>query len=138
MTVAEQTERRKYVRIENHDVLKCKRFTANDFGSSQDEEMVRAVLKDLGAGGVLFESDKKIDVGTVLKMEIDVSGWERFKSEFYKSDRMTRKEPLVVLANVVRVEVVEPGRKYDIGVCFSAIDDGHQWALMKYVKRVAH
>ena len=39
----------------------------------------------------------------------------------------------MVLATVVRVEIVGLG-KYDIGAAFVGIDQGHQWALIKYVK----
>lgn len=46
---------------------------------------------------------------------------------------MSTSDPLIVLASVVRVEALPDENRFDIGVCFSAIDDGHQWALMKYV-----
>ena len=82
---------------------------------------------------MLFESNVKFDLGTLLRIEIDIPGWERFKNEFYKTYEASKSSPLVVLASVVRVEVVYPENRFDIDVCFSAIDKGHQWALIKYV-----
>ncbi len=128
-------ERRKFLRIPSEDVLNCKVFSVVDLVEEVKGYEIQAIMKNISAGGVLFESNSRYEVGSILKLSIDVKGWENFKPEFFKGDVLSRKQPLVVLANVVRVEVVEPYSKYDIGVCFSAIDEGHRWAMIKYVDR---
>lgn len=126
-------ERRKYVRVATQCLLTCEKFTAQNLGITNAENKIEAITKDLSAGGILFEASEQYEIGTLLKFEINVPGWERFKAEFYKNDRVSSSAPLVLLASVVRVEVIETGKRYDIGACFVAIDDGHQWALVKYI-----
>ena len=128
-----KTEKRKYVRIAEKDILQCKKFTAEDLQSEETSEHIKAVTINISVGGILFESDIKFDIGELLKLEIDISGWEKFRAEFYKEDATSTEQPLIVLANVIRVEVIEPDIKYDIGACISAIDEGHKWAIMKYI-----
>ena len=43
-----------------------------------------------------------------MKLAISIRGWERYKNEFYKDDKTSRREPVVVLARVVRVQTVIP------------------------------
>lgn len=128
-----RVERRKYVRILSEDVLQCQLFKNENFVESATEDNIRAVTKNYSAGGILFETNAQFDVGSLLKLEISIPGWERFKAEFYK-DGTSYGEPLVILATVVRVEALADEGLFDIGVCFSAIDEGHRWALLKYIE----
>jgi len=75
----------------------------------------------------------KYNLQELLKIEITIPGWERYKNEFYKDDKISRFEPVVILASVVRVEVVRPDDLYEIGVQFVGIDEGDRWALMKQI-----
>ena len=133
MTAAHGEERRKYVRISSGHIVRFETFTAEKLGSADISSLVQTVMKNVSAGGVLFSTGTKYDVGTLLKLEIDLPGWEKFKTEFYKNDTVSRSQPVIVLATIVRVEVVDPGKLFDIGACFVGIDEGHQWALMRYV-----
>lgn len=128
-----QVERRKYVRLDSRDVLKCKRFSMEDFLPGKTAGSIEAVAKNYNAGGLLFESSVLFNVGELLKIELAIPGWERYKSEFYKDGPTPEDGPLVVLATVVRVEIVDPDSKFDIGVSFSAIDAGHRNALLKFI-----
>jgi len=70
----------------------------------------------------------------VLRIEIKIQDWEKFKPEFYKPDKLTVSKPLVAIVKVVRVEDIGGGQ-YEIGVDFSGMDEGHRIALAKYVKK---
>ncbi|HPS20120.1 MAG TPA: PilZ domain-containing protein [Candidatus Omnitrophota bacterium] len=125
-------ERRKYVRLPEHCVLKCEKLTTGElFGGTVEQHHIEGVTKNISAGGVLLETKEPFKLGEIIKMEIALPGWEKFKSEFYKTDSVSRSHPLVVLGKVVRVETF--GDKYDMGICFVAIDEGHRWAVLKYV-----
>ncbi|MCD4780383.1 MAG: PilZ domain-containing protein [Candidatus Omnitrophica bacterium] len=127
-------ERRKYIRIPSQNILYLKKFSVRDLTvDKRIERKIEAITKNLSVGGVLFDSDIKYSLGSLLKIELNLPGWEKFKNEFYRFDKTSRSEPLIVLANVVRLEVIIPEKSYEIGVCFSAIDTGHRWALMKYI-----
>lgn len=121
-------EKRTYIRIDEQDVIHCEKYSIPRNSSSQIEGMT----KNISGGGVLFSSSQSFEIGQILRLEISLSGWERFKTEFYKEDRLAHSKPIVVLATVVRVELIEENN-YEIGVCFTGIDEGHKWALLKYI-----
>lgn len=129
------SERRRYVRLPGEYVLRYEKYSLSKVKLESPEKKIDTVTKNISAGGVLFETKTKFELGSLLKIELDAPGWESYKAEFYKSDATSHRVPIVTLASVVRVEVVVPGSTYDIGVCFVGIDDGHQWALLKYVDK---
>ena len=131
----DQQERRRYVRIPAEYVVECERFTAAVTKSEEEEKYVHTVTKNFSSGGLLFESKETYDIGTLLKLKVDVPGWKKFKEEFYMSEGTSESPPLIVLAKVVRVEALEQDEKNEIGVSFSAIDEGHREALEKFVRR---
>ncbi len=124
-------ERRKYIRLANKNILHHQRFSLH---SMPLDDKFHAVLKNVSAGGCLFESKHRYELGDMLKLEIDLKGWEKFKSEFYRVENASRVHPVVVLASVMRVEMIKPSSLYDIGVCFVGIDEGHRWAVIKYIQ----
>jgi hypothetical protein len=127
--MASASERRKFIRIKKSNALKHVKFQLS--GGAGDA--LQSLSKDLSAGGILFESAVLYAIGDILRLEINVPGWEKFKPEFYKPG-LTKSEPLIVLVKVMRVERVGAG-KHDIGCMFVGIDDGHQMALAKYLKQ---
>ena len=123
-------ERRKFIRIQAQYMLRHEKYTLR---AVQDREAVKGVIKNYSGDGALFESKVKYDIGDILKLEISIPGWEKFKTEFYKDNKTSASEPLVILASVVRVEVITLDQLYDIGVYFVGIDKGHQGALIKQI-----
>jgi hypothetical protein len=125
-------ERRKYVRVDEEDLVVCEPYDIHTFGGSGSTRL-SAFTKNLSEGGILFESDTIFDIGMVLRLEIDIPGWEEFKPES-KGSASSGRQPLIVLAKVVRVEDLGGGF-FDIGVAFTAVDSDHQVALRKYLER---
>lgn len=82
---------------------------------------------------MLFESERPYTVGTILKMQITVPGWDRHLAQFYKLGSSSVSQPLVVLAEVVRVDVLSREKSYQIGVVFIGIDEDHRAALLKHI-----
>ena len=126
----EFVEQRKFVRIRISNSVKHVKFNLG--GNVVDTPV--SLTKDLSAGGVLFESTRIYEIGDIIRLEIDVPGWEKFKPEFYKP-HLSKSEPVIVLVKVVRV-VFKDIDVYDIAASFVGIDDGHQMALAKYIKSV--
>ena len=131
----EKLERRQYVRIPRQHILRCAAFCMQDFYVRDKPLDVSGVMKDVSGNGLLFESARRFEVGTLLQMSLTLPGWDRFKSEFFKSEHRSDSRPLTVLARVVRLEAVDPQELYDIGVSFSAIDRGDQTALLRYIEQ---
>ncbi len=128
----EGDDRRRYVRIDEEDLLICEPFDPAAFGGATKKRK-HVFTKSLSEGGILFESDELLSIGSLLSLQIDLPGWERYKAEFYKATVLPGKNPFVVLGKVVRVEDIG-GNRYDIGVAFAAIDSGHKLALKKYME----
>ncbi|MFH0753622.1 MAG: PilZ domain-containing protein [Candidatus Omnitrophota bacterium] len=131
-------ERRKFIRVPEEDLVVCEPFDVSGFGgaSAMVAKRMHAFTKSLSEGGILFESDEVFVIGTLIKLELDIPGWEKYKVEFYKGHVPSGRQPLVVLGKVVRVEDLGHGQ-FDIGVVFSAMDSGHKLALKKYLDQKA-
>ncbi|MEI8012917.1 MAG: PilZ domain-containing protein [Candidatus Omnitrophota bacterium] len=127
-----ESEKRKFLRINEEDVLVCEPFDVSVL-DGVSVKRAHVVTKDLSEGGLLFESGEAFAIGTILKLQVDIPGWEKYKREFFKADQRLDRQPLIVLAKVVRIEDVGGGHS-DVGVAFVALDSGHRLALRKYLK----
>ncbi len=125
-------ERRRYVRLEQSYMLRHEKYV---FDLTGERELVEeGKIRDYSLGGAMFESRVKYSVGDVLKLAISIRGWERYKNEFYKDDKTSRREPVIVLAKVVRAQAMTVPGVYGIAVEFIGIDEGDHWNLMKHIK----
>lgn len=131
-TAKKAAEKRKYIRI---NLSRVARISKYQFGAG--DEKLPNVVSNISAGGIMFKTNSAYDIGSLIKIEIDIPGWYKHRSEFYKNPADVSK-PFVALATVVRIEIVDtPDHKYEIGACFVNIDQGHLDALMKFVKSIA-
>ncbi len=128
-------DRRKYYRMDRNCVLRCEKFSAKNFNEKQLQDEAGGLVKNISAGGILFETNQPYPIGTLLKVELKLRGWEEFKSEFYKLHVSSKDQPLVVLAKVTRVELIKSSEIYDIGLSIVSIDEGHREALKKFVRQ---
>jgi hypothetical protein len=124
------SDRRKYERIERRDVIKLKEFTYPERGQYQEARII-----DLSGGGLLIEARQFFPEKSLLKIEMNFTGWQRYTKTFLKhfGDAATR--PLIVLAEVIRCQTVAAGEKYEIAVIFSGIDESHRAALEQFIQR---
>ena len=132
MTQQNPSERRRYVRLEQQHMLRHEKYVFGKTGSGEMLEEGR--IKNYSLGGALFEAKVKYNIGDTLKLAISIRGWERYKNEFYKDDKTSRREPVVVLARVVRVQTVISDSVHDIAVEFVGLDEGDRWTLLKHIK----
>ena len=124
-------DRRSYIRIALKNIIKCELFQIPQELDGKKE----FVSRNISAGGLLFTSTQKYELGDLLRLEISALGWEKYITGFYKPDELSATKPLVALATVVRVEMLS-SNKFDIGVTLSGIDESHQRALDKYIKAI--
>jgi diguanylate cyclase (GGDEF)-like protein len=92
-------DKRRYLRIDlNRDVkIRELEFT--------NGEVQTARVKNICIGGILFENESPIPIGTRVQVNIPVR----------------RKKPLIIIGDVIRVEESDLG-KYDIGVSISFLE----------------
>jgi hypothetical protein len=129
------SERRKYQRLPARLELTCVPFRLGGFSFGISKSMT----KNIGAGGILLESRKKYSLSELLKLEINIPGWEKFKPEFYRPDVSTGSKPLVAIGKVVWISEGKLSEVFDMGIQFMGIDEGHQWGLMKFINsKVVH
>ena len=123
-------ERRRFVRVSVDYFLEC---TQLDFTDTTNDK-IPASIKNISAGGILFVTHKKYELGTLLRISLSIPGWDQYKTEFYKSAKALFTENLVVLAKVARIEPGKREGQYNVAVEFTGIDDDHQRALLKFIR----
>ncbi|MCM8771013.1 MAG: PilT/PilU family type 4a pilus ATPase [Candidatus Omnitrophica bacterium] len=80
-----------------------------------------AISNDISEGGILIQTKESLPVGTPLKLYIT-------------SVRLT--SPIQISGKVVRVEEVEEGKLYNLGIAFTAIEQKHTDFIKKYIQTV--
>ena len=101
--------KRSFYRVAGHNLLTVK------YG---DNEKVLTFTKDISSGGILFFSDKNIQVGTLLDLAINLKGCFTI---------------VKAKAKVVRSRPLKGGNKYEIGAQYTYIDR----VGMEYIERKA-
>lgn len=122
-------DRRRYERLERRGEIQVKEYTFPERGRYQ-----KARILDISGGGLQIETKQHFPAKTQLKIEMNLTGWQRFTPGFLKYFGDAARRPLVVLAEVVRCTAVVVGHKYDVAVTFSGIDENHRRALIKFVR----
>ncbi len=102
--------------------------------SNKEKALKKAIYKDVGGGGILFETEEPLDIGALLKVEFDLQGWQKYYPGFFKFDQTSVSEPITVVAQVVRVEEIERGKKYEIGVKFVNIDELYREGIIEFIE----
>lgn len=125
-------ERRRFTRIAQEDVFVCETFDMRGLGIGA-KKFGHMITKNLSQEGLLFESVEALALGTILKLQVDLPGLEKYKHNFYKADQASGRQPLIVLGKVVRVEDTSSGN-FDIGIAFIAVDNTHKFLLKQYFK----
>ena len=124
-------ENRKYIRLETNTIFRHEKYSIK---TSDETPLDQSMMKNVSAQGALFRTQVKFALGDLIKMEIELTGWDKFKAEFLKNDETSWTKPIAVLGKVVRVEIIDSDN-YDIGVCFVAHDENAKWAMVKYIER---
>lgn len=76
------------------------------------------ISKDISAGGLLVRQKKRLDIGSEVVMKFLLPSEKRF---------------IMMFARVVRVDVVEKDKLYDIGFCFVNAREQDISRINKYV-----
>jgi len=93
----------------------------------EDGKIHPARMKNVGAGGLLFESGKMIDVGRVLQLNI-------FFNNRHKQGDEAVSRPIIIIAEVIRSVEVIKGEKYDVGVRFVDIYEEDLERLLEFLE----
>lgn len=96
-------EKRRYIRVKIKEQILTKELNFTD------SPALNGTSKDICVGGILFENDKPIPLGSLISVQIQL---------------ITGQDPVILIGYVVRVELLESG-KYDIGMTtsFKELDD---------------
>lgn len=122
------SNKRRYSRLPKSSSLKIQKLTFSEETKEDD-----AVYKDVGGGGILFESKALYEIGALLKLKVDVPGWGKFIKNFKRPDENDKKI-LTAIGEVVRVEEIEKNKIYEIGVKFVNIQDNDFDSLIQYIE----
>ncbi len=130
------SNRRQYFRLEKNAAIALFPFDpyqelqlpskANISNASTNTE-----LKNLGAGGVLIETEKPYALGDIVKLQITLKDWEAGQLALFQEAK-AGSTLFRTIARVVRVEWVESGC-YDIGFEFVGIAPEEKESLNRYL-----
>ena len=126
-------EKRRYLRIPRENIVYVSLCDAlEELNMKKRSSKIKAKTKDLSAGGLLFECTKRFDLGHILKVEIILPSWEKYKKTLFSSKWCYPTKPFLVLGKVMRIECVQENI-YDIGISFVGIEEAYQDLLINYV-----
>ena len=126
-----QPKRRNFVRIPVDYFLECTEISSKDTAADK----VKSATKNMSAGGILFSIHKKYEIGVSLKLSLNVSEWDKYRTNVSKSKKISYKEPLDIVAKVVRVDPSGEEGKYNVAVEFTGMDEEHRSALSKFIQK---
>lgn len=128
-------ERRRFARVHSEFILDIEEIDLRkELGITKKEEahLIGKTL-NVSSGGLLFELNENIQVGTVVSLKIKIPGWTKYVMAICKTQRPMRASSFTAIAKVVRNEEIRHNELYDIGVVFINIDTCHKLALNKYI-----
>ncbi|MBN1114977.1 MAG: PilZ domain-containing protein [Oligoflexia bacterium] len=96
-----------------------------------DEEFI-SELVNISREGALLKTSHYYEPGTLLKLKMMLCGWDKFLPMTYRLDRADFAEPLVSIAEVIRIETSDDSN-YMLAVRFEAIDELHQRSLGEFI-----
>lgn len=102
----------------------------------KDSETLRTSYRDVSVGGLLVHSETEVPLGTLLKLECRVPGWGKHIHAFAAPGEAELK-PLVAVGQVVRLEKLEEGQGFELGVKFLNVYPDDLSALMKFIEASA-
>ncbi len=128
--MGKEPERRKFKRLSKQASLMVRTL-------AYEKEPMQSVsvYKDLGGGGMLFESEQSYPEGSLLKIQAMVPGWGGHIRNF-KRTQDNEKHALVAVAEVVRVKE-KNGNRFEIAVRFVNIYENDHRALIEYIESMA-
>ncbi|MFH0838756.1 MAG: ATPase, T2SS/T4P/T4SS family [Candidatus Omnitrophota bacterium] len=115
-------EQRVYRRLDSKLNLRYKIFKSHEeaFKGKLSSEQLN-VTKNVSAGGMLFSLDEPLPVGAVLEVKIELPNDEA---------------PIECLARIVRVDEIEPGKNFEVAVCFLDITGADRTRLNNYLEEI--
>ena len=126
-------ERRKFLRIPRENIIFVSPGDVlEELELKEGSEKVPARTKDISAGGLLFESPKLFEIEKILKIEMTLPHWEKYKKTLFKSQFCYPTKPFLVLGKVVRVEFLSEN-SYDVGISFAGIEEDYRDILLHYI-----
>ena len=121
-------ERRRFERLARRDTILVKEFSYPERGEYQEARII-----DISGGGLQIECQRLFAEKSILKIEMNLTGWQRFTPGFLKHFGQASSRPLVVLAEVIRCKAVIPGARYEAALVFTGIDESHRLALIRFI-----
>jgi len=113
------SEKRVYARFESRVNVRYKAFKSLDEVSRRGYKPENfTVTANISAGGVLFFSDESVNIGSFVELKVELPDAE---------------EAVSCLARVVRVEEIEPEKKYNIAVQFLDISSADKARINKFI-----
>lgn len=99
-----------------------------------DQESKATVTKNITERGVCICSDELYETGAVLKLQIDLEGWQVYlRTVLSRTDNGTDIHPLSATGEVIWSHEQSDGKGYEVGIQFTEIDEQTFKAFQQYL-----
>lgn len=110
--------RRRYSIIPRETIVGFHKFRLLSIKTKEKVESL--YTGDMDEEGILFETDIKLELGTVIQISMKPHGWHGYQRqkpyhEIYQFNKGNSSNLITVIARVVRIEELEEDKAYEVG-----------------------
>lgn len=124
-------EKRKFARIDKKSLIEFKELKY----PVEEKDYLSSNIKDISGSGLLFKSKREYKIGTLLHLKIALTGWDRNRPGFMKTNEASVSHPVSIIGKVVRIEEIEKGISYDIGIKFVNFYEDDAAGLINFINK---
>jgi hypothetical protein len=125
-------EKRKFVRIDKSALVEIRELKF----PVKKKNYVSVDMKNISGSGLLFRSEEAYGIGTILHLKVALTGAKRNGASFGEYPGKAILHPVSVIGKVVRVEEIEHGLSYDIGIKFLDFYQNDAAALIDFINKI--
>jgi len=107
-------ELRRYLRLTKEYRVEYGPFPA----SGPDDELRTGVIRNIGGGGLLFQSDEDFPVGSHLILKTYIDGWRQEGGDLVEAKDPAQEARITAIAEVLRSEYQSGAGIYHVAVRF--------------------
>lgn len=86
--------------------------------TNPDEELKTGFIKNIGGGGLMFQSPDPFSIGTQLVLKIYITGWLKQGEDIVEAPGSENIAAITAIAEVTRCEFMPEKNLHNIGVQF--------------------
>jgi len=124
-----KAERRKYPRLKKRSHILAGKVTY----PIDEENFATGISENISLGGVMLDSGKAFEEGSLMQVKITLPGWHKYHPGFIRVLEDSIGSPMTAICEVMRCE--QSGQGYAIAARFINIDPDDFIAFQDYLEK---